>query len=219
MTRTVLIIEDDLDLVESIQYFLEIHEFNVLSAQCASDGLSIISTQHIDLVILDINLPDFDGFKVCSEIKKRKNTPIIVCSADGTIDTKIKMFDLKSDDFMTKPINPQELLARIQVRLRDYSPKKEDKFFVLKHNSSIKQFILNDAILKLSNTEYEVLKYLYENKNRVVSKKELNDHLDKKPSSRAYDKVLRNLKIIFNQTYSNKDILEFQHGLGVILKI
>ena len=114
-------IEDDYELAEILSEYLQNYDMQVTIAEEPYIGLSTLNTGEFDLVILDLTLPGLDGLEVCKEIRKKHNLPIIISSARHDITDKVNALDNGADDYLPKPYDPQELLARIRSRLRRQS--------------------------------------------------------------------------------------------------
>jgi len=117
----ILMIEDDLELAEILTEFLAKSDMSVTTAEEPYIGLSTLNVEKFDLVILDLTLPGLDGLEVCKEIRKRHDVPIIISSARHDITDKVNALDNGADDYLPKPYDPQELLARIKSHLRRQS--------------------------------------------------------------------------------------------------
>ena len=117
----ILMIEDDLELAEILTEFLAKSDMDVTTAEEPYIGLSTLNVEKFDLVILDLTLPGLDGLEVCKEIRKRHDVPIIISSARHDITDKVNALDNGADDYLPKPYDPQELLARIKSHLRRQS--------------------------------------------------------------------------------------------------
>src|SRR3989344_8032240 len=120
MLKRILIVEDDPDIQNFLKDFLKENDFHVKSAQSGTEALNLIKKSEPDLVLLDLGLPDMSGEFVCSELRKNHpQTPIVILTARDTPDDIIKGLNLGADDYIAKPFNADELLARIQARLRN----------------------------------------------------------------------------------------------------
>ena len=118
MKNTILIIEDDNDINEMLTKLLTNNGFNVLNAYSGTEGL-LVHNDNIDLILLDLMLPGKNGEEIIKELKEKNNVPIIVMSAIEDVNKKIDLFSLGANDYITKPFNNDELIARIKVQLRD----------------------------------------------------------------------------------------------------
>ncbi len=120
----VLVADDDRNVINIIRYSLEPELFEILEATNGKEALGMVFAESPDILVLDIMMPDMDGYKVCEELKEHdstKNIPIIILSAKTSVDDKIKAMDLGIDDYIIKPFDPRELKARIKMRLRPAS--------------------------------------------------------------------------------------------------
>ncbi len=219
MSKTLLLIEDDLEFAEAIIFFLESHNFKVLYAETSTDGLSLMKVNKVDLVILDLNLPDFSGFEVCKEIRKQNDTRIIVVSANIGVDSRIKALNLGSDDYMVKPIHPDELLARINARLNLINKNNNTtNTSILTYDKEKNIFLLQGQKISFTPVELKIFSYLHENKNRNIKKEELNQLIDAPYDSRSVEKHIRKIKLKVN-IIEGKELIKSEYGLGYSLVI
>ena len=117
--QTILAVDDEESIIDLLKFNIEKEGYNFISANNGEDGLKMVMEKSPDLIILDVMLPRMDGYSVCREIRQEKiNTPIIMLSARGEEIDKILGLEIGSDDYMTKPFSPRELLARIKANLR-----------------------------------------------------------------------------------------------------
>ena len=140
MNKKVLVIDDDEKLNRLLKEYLTQFGFNVITAVHPQLGLKLIAEQTPDMIVLDIMLPDMDGFEVCREIRKTTDTPIIMLTARGEVTDRIVGLEMGADDYLPKPFEPRELLARIQSILRRVAakstrPQKNAHFDSLKIDS------------------------------------------------------------------------------------
>ena len=165
-----LLCEDERDLSSAIKRFLDANKYQVDQAYDGVSALEKILYFDYDLIILDVMMPRMDGFEVLEKMRKAgKSTPVLVLTARGEIDDKVLGLDLGADDYMTKPFQVKELLARIRALLR----RKSD--FI--DSYSIGNLVLDpktfemkaDTAVHLTSTEYKLMEYLIRNKDRVVS--------------------------------------------------
>lgn len=175
----ILVIEDDLDIREELCSFLQKYGYEVTAPTDFQNIINIIQKENANLIILDINLPAFDGYYICRELRKTSNIPIIiVTSRDSELDELMSM-NIGADDFITKPYNTQILLARINSILkRSYGNFQE----VLVHNgislnlSNATLSFENNAI-ELTKNEIKILAFLLKNKGSIVSRDSLMEYL------------------------------------------
>ena len=184
MSAHILIIEDDPNIAELIRLYLEKNKFDVTIASDGKTGLDTFITLHPDLILLDIMLPEMDGFEVCREIRKTDKTPIIMLTAkDETVD-KITGLELGADDYISKPFDMKEVIARIHAVLRrtsgegvadDDSPKDIKTFHNLVINMSAYEVIVAGKKVEMPPKELELLNYLASHPNRVFTRNQLLD--------------------------------------------
>lgn len=174
--KTILIIEDDKDINNMLQELLKANGYHTKSAYSGTEAL-LIHDKEIDLIILDLMLPGKSGEEIIKELKERKDVPVIVTSAISDIDKKLDLFELGANDYVTKPFNNDELLARIKVHLKHDSVYEEDslKLGDIELNPKSYHVICNDSNINLSKIEFEILKLLMKNHNQVVTKSLLFD--------------------------------------------
>ncbi|MCM8763539.1 MAG: response regulator transcription factor [Candidatus Omnitrophica bacterium] len=177
MKERILIIEDDKNISKLIKYNLEKEGFNCFTALKAEEALETLKRFAIDLIILDIMLPDMDGFELCrliKEEKKLKRIPIIMLTAKGEEVDKVVGFQLGADDYMVKPFSPRELIMRIKAVLRR-GKKEEDKKEILQSGNLLvdiprHKVFINDREVELTALEFKLLVTLMERRGRVQSR-------------------------------------------------
>lgn len=176
--NTILIIEDDTSINNMLNKLLEINRYKVICAFSGTEGV-LLHNEQVDLILLDLMLPGKSGEEIIKELKEKANVPIIVMSAIHEVNKKIDLFSLGADDYVTKPFNNEELLARIKVQLKHRENNLEKN-----KNLKFKDIILdtenytakcNNMDVNLSKTEFELLKTLMENPNKVFTKSVLFD--------------------------------------------
>lgn len=176
-----LLIEDDLEMQGLIKTYLEQARFNVLATDLPSKALDMMKENKgaIDLVILDLTLPEMDGFELCKKIRSISQVPIIISTARGDIYNKIQGFEKGADDYLAKPYEPAELIARINAMLRRFKPK-EMLFDNLSISIEKREARLNHQVLDLTNTEFDILVFLIENRLHPISREAIANNIDRK---------------------------------------
>ena len=174
----ILVCDDEKEIVSAISIYLEKEGYNVLKAYNGKEALDNIKENEVHLVILDIMMPVKDGVDTLKEIRKEKSLPVIMLSAKSEDEDKIEGLNLGADDYVTKPFNPSELIARVNsnirryVRLGDISNDKATKTYVVGDliiDDERKKVILEGKEVKFTPTEYNILKFLCKNKGKVFS--------------------------------------------------
>ena len=175
-------IEDDVSLASMVAEYLRTAGMQVDAAHDAESGLSALSRMNPDAVILDLMLPDLDGFEVCRRIRASSEVPVIMLTARGDDTDRIVGLELGADDYLPKPFNPRELLARIRAVLRRSSGSRSSsrevmRFGRLEIDPASRQVTLGDTPCALTGYQFDVLYALASNPGRVMSRDHLMDRL------------------------------------------
>ncbi len=171
----ILIVDDELSIVKFLRAALKDKDYEVLTAMDGSEALRVFELETPDLVILDIMMPEIDGFEVCRQIREWSQVPIIMLSARGDENDKVKCLNLGADDYITKPFGKNELIARIQAVMRrtgSYTDSPSEPSFNcddLSINFARRQITLAGKIVALTPTEYNLLKELVMNAGKVLT--------------------------------------------------
>ncbi|MBS3793195.1 response regulator transcription factor [Candidatus Bipolaricaulota bacterium] len=175
MDRNIFIVDDDEELVDFLEDYLEKDGYRVTGTYDGKSALQLFRKRKFDLVVLDLMLPEMDGFKVCKRMRRESDTPIIMLTAKTAEEEKIKGLDLGADDYVTKPFSPGELLARIRAALRrvEEEEPKELNFGDLTINFLQKEVLKNNEPVDLTPTEFDILSALVKQPNRVFSRAQL----------------------------------------------
>ncbi|MDP4090453.1 MAG: response regulator transcription factor [Bacillota bacterium] len=175
MDYNVLVVDDDNEIRESIEIYLKNEGIRVIGAGDGLQALKILEKEEIHLIIMDIMMPVMDGIKATFKIRESKNIPIIMLSAKSEDTDKILGLNIGADDYITKPYNPLELVARVKSQLRRYTNfgyyKNENEISIrgLTLDKNTKTVKVNGEEISLTSTEYKLLELLMENKGRVFS--------------------------------------------------
>lgn len=181
MSKKILIIEDEQDIAELERDYLEIAKFEVLHATNGKEGIETALKEDVDLVLLDIMLPDMDGFEVCKCIRGSKDVPILFVSAKKDDVDKIRGLGIGGDDYITKPFSPSELVARVQAHIarceRLLTSTIEEntvlEFKTLKIDKTDRRVWVRNEETYLTTKEFDMLVFMASNPNKVYSKAEL----------------------------------------------
>lgn len=171
--KTILIVEDDNDIHNLIKEILRKENYNIVDAYSGTEALMIIEKRNIDLILLDLMLPGLNGEEI---IKQIKDIPIIVISAKISSEDKVNTLLNGANDYITKPFNSEELLARIKVQLRintEKGKKQELKYKGMVLNEETHTIYINEKQIYLTKTEYAIMKQLLLNPKQVVTKSKL----------------------------------------------
>lgn len=220
----ILVVDDEHAIVEMIEEFLSQSGFKIIKGYSKLDALAYID-ESIDLVLLDISFGNNQngGYEICKEIRKRYKIPIIFLSAKTTSLDKVTGFNAGGDDYITKPFDPMELIARINANLRRYKKYDHQKseiieFKDLKINVLSKRVFINDLEIDLTRREYELLYFLLINRGKIISREEI---LLKVWDHANYDLNVVNTNImrLRNKLSLNKDdYIKSVHSRGYIVK-
>lgn len=220
----IIIIEDTKTIRQELATFLNRYGYEVIAPTDFENIISIIEKEEPNLILLDINLPVFDGFYICREVRKTSQVPIIVVtSRDSDMDELMSM-NLGADDFITKPYNTQILLARINSVLKRVNQGNEGNQEILVYNDlklNLSNGTINcgDNTLEITKNELKILYYLVKNKGNIVSRDDLMDYLwksnlfvDDNTLSVNVTRLRKKLEEI-----GIKDVIETRRGLGYIM--
>ena len=173
--RKILIVDDDEDLRESLKDQLELHdEFDVIVAESATQGMDVAKSEHHDLVLFDVGLPDMDGREAVKLLRKAGiNSPIIILTANDSEADQILGLDAGANDYVTKPFKFAVLLARIRAQLRQHEQSEDAVFTIGPYTFKPASKILvdsDDSKIRLTEKETSILKYLYRSGEKVVTR-------------------------------------------------
>ena len=184
----ILVCDDEKEIADAIELYLQREGFNILKANDGKEALDIIDKNVIHLVILDIMMPKLNGIETAKKIREDKSIPIIILSAKSEDYDKILGLNIGADDYMTKPFNPLELVARVNSQIRRYTKlgaitkdgndgKNIFKTGELVINDDTKEVIVDGKNVKLTPTEYNILKFLTKNKGKVYSIEQIYENI------------------------------------------
>lgn len=182
MSERILIVDDETAIADLMEVYLQNEGYQVYKFYNAADALSLLEKEDMSLAILDIMLPDMDGFTLCRRIREKHFFPIIMLSARVEDTDKITGLTLGADDYITKPFNPLELVARVKTQLRRYTRYNVNEAPAVTEEFSIRglhiakdshKCFLNEEELSLTPIEFNILWYLCEHRGKVVSSEEL----------------------------------------------
>lgn len=220
MAKTILVVEDNSELQDFLKDLLLENGFAARGASTGATALKTIKTSRVDLVLLDLGLPDMSGESVCREIKQRlPDLPIIILTAKDTTEDVIKGLNLGADDYITKPFKGEELVARTKARLRD---KIEEKLNVADLLLDGKTFEVerHGKSIKLSPKEFKLLQYLMSNRNTVLSREKILNHIwsySPDIETRVVDVYIGYLRQKVDGGFSQK-LIHSVRGFGYTLK-
>lgn len=216
MNKEVLLIEDDMEIQELIKDYLKDYDFVCKSVSNAKEALSEVKTASYDIVILDLMLPDMDGFDLLRKIKEITDTPIIISSARGDIGNKIYGFELGVDDYLAKPYEPRELVLRIENILR--KNKNHDLITTkdFKINKKTREVYLDDYPIDFTKVEFDIFVFLVENTNSIISREQIINvaSLDTNTKNRTIDMHISNIRYKIDDDSKNPKYIKSVWGIG-----
>ena len=171
---TILVVDDELLIRKVIREYLESENYKVLEAENGLDALRVLSSNKVNLIILDIMMPKMDGFACLEEIRKTKDIPVIMLSAMKEETDKLNSFNLGVDDYVTKPFSPKELIARVKAHLKRTVNNEEVytyKDLIVDYRG--RKVTINGKSVSLTPKEYELLTYFIKNKGIALSREQL----------------------------------------------
>lgn len=225
MADKILVVDDEHEIADLIEVYLKNENYEVFKFYSAKEALECIQTTKLDLAILDVMMPDINGFIICQKIRQQYTYPIIMLTAkDGEID-KITGLTIGADDYITKPFRPLEMIARVKAQLRRYkryngAPSEES---IIEHsglvmNIKTHECTLDDRQLSLTPTEFSILRILCENKGSVVSAEQLFHQIWKdeyySKSNNTITVHIRHLREKMGDTVENPRYIKTIWGVG-----
>ncbi len=223
--ETVIVCDDDIAILESIEIYLKAEGFNVLKAESGEQALTVIAENEIQCLVLDIMMPGTDGLQTTLKIREqKKNFPIIMLSAKSEDTDKIAGLGFGADDYVTKPFNPLELVARVKSQIRRYVSfsgfvQKAEQIVTggLVVDTEAKTVSVDGESVRLTAREYMILEYLCKNMGRVLSSAQIYEAVWNEPAFRTEKTVTVHIKNIREKIEINpKDpkYIKVVYGLG-----
>ena len=215
--KKVLIVDDEQLIRKLVSDFLKKEGYLIKEAEDGRKALDIFNSEEdIDLIILDVMLPEYDGFTVCREIRKKSNVPIIMLTARGEEFDEVFGLDIGADEYISKPFSPKILIARVNAVLRRTTADESEgkNFNGLKIDSNAHQVEINNSNIELSPKEYDLIVYLTENYGKALSREQILDKVwgyDYFGDLRTVDTHINRLRIKLN---SKSDYIHTVRGYG-----
>ena len=223
MPRKILVVDDDAHIREVVLFALEKAGLEAIEAGDGRKALQVFGATSLDLIVLDIAMPEMDGLAVCREIRRHSDVPILFLSSRTDVVDRVVGLEIGGDDYVTKPFSPRELVARVQtilkrarVRVDDQPDAKEFRHGSVKMDIPGHVIFWKDIKIPLTATEFALLKKLLGAPERVLSREQLMDAAyDAKinVSDRTIDSHIRNVRGKFAKA-GCKEIIETVHGVG-----
>jgi len=215
-----LIIDDDEDITDLLQQYFAQFQIELAVALTPSQGFALLQERAFDCLILDVMLPEMDGFAVLKRIRKRSNIPIIMLTARGDVTDRIVGLEIGADDYLPKPFEPRELLARCQSLTRRASSDKADSGLIayrgLSLNTRSKRVWVDDREIHLTSMEYDMLELMASNRDKVYSRDDLLNELkgiDAELFTRSIDITVSRLRQKLRNSH-NRQFIQTVWGRG-----
>ncbi len=221
MDFKVLVVDDDINVLSLLKEYLENTGFKVFAANNGDQAIEIFKTEKLDILILDVMLPNKDGFEITKEIRQNSNIPILMLTARVEEFDKILGFELGIDDYVTKPFSPKELVVRIKAILR-----RTQKSTPQNNTLTSEDLILNDLShtvtlqekeISLTRTEFDILEILMKNPGQVLTREILTEKIlgyTYDTSDRTMDVHIKNLRQKIEEDSSNPKFILTVYGIG-----
>ncbi len=226
MSNKILIVDDEREIADLVEVYLQNENYTVFKYYSAKEALKCIAETNLDLAILDVMLPDGNGFAICQKIREKHCYPVIMLTAKEEETDKITGLTLGADDYITKPFRPLEMVARVKAQLRrykKYNAALAQEEVVITHSGLVvdvntHECLLNEKPLSLTPTEFAILRILCEQKGNVVSSEQLfheiwgDEYFSK--SNNTITVHIRHLREKMNDTVENPKYIKTVWGVG-----
>ena len=221
MNETILLIEDNESIIMGLEYLLTEEQYTFLAAKTKKEAQDLLASRQVDLVLLDVSLPDGNGFDLCRKIKEHDIAPVIFLTAKDEEKDVVLGFDLGADDYVTKPFSPRELMVRIKALLkRSGVATTDNKLDVcgMHLNAEEREITIDDEIINLTQKEFEVLIYFINHHKLVLSREQILDRVwgyDYEGDIRVVDTTIKRLRKKMNE---KGECIQTVRGLGYKFK-
>lgn len=200
--QIILIVDDEKEIRDLIEIYLINEGYDTLKAGNGIEALEVINKKHVDLVILDVMMPKKDGIEACIELRKTKNMPVIMLSAKSQDMDKIMGLTTGADDYLTKPFNPLELIARVKSQLRRYytlnaDKPRNDSILILDDitiNINTREVNKGETSIRLTKTEFDMLEYMTRNAGIVLSVEKIYENVWKEEFLESENTVMVHIR-------------------------
>lgn len=228
MSKTILVVDDDVEIRNAIRIYLEREEYHVLEARNGLEAVELIETQAIHLAIIDVMMPVLDGVEATKKIRETSNIPILMLSAKSEDFDKIQGLQVGADDYLTKPFSPMELMARVKSLLRRYLTLGEYEGVSLELNDRLKvrelelddrtkQVSVEGRPVRLTKTEFKITELLMKNPGKVYSIDEIYEAVWEEPSFNSDNTVsvhIRKIREKIEKNPKEPEYLKVVWGVG-----
>ncbi len=207
--KNILVVDDEKEIAELIEIHLMSQDYNVTKAKNGIEAIKLLDENHFDLVLLDVMMPKMDGKETLKKIREKHNVPVIMVTAKTSEKDKVEGLTLGADDYVTKPIKPLELIARVKAQLRRFTVLNPNKVEVeepdelrirnLYINKVTHEVKVEDEQIKLTKIEFDILYLLAKNANKVFSTEEIFENVWKEKNFDATNNVMVHIRRLRNK--------------------
>jgi two-component system, OmpR family, response regulator len=212
-----IMIEDDPQMCEILTEYLDSFGILLTTFLLPSDGLKALEDGAFDILLLDLTLPQMDGLEVCKIVKKKYKIPVIITSARGSVADKVAGLELGANDYLPKPFDPRELVARIKANVRNTEPEQRDKVGDFVIDESAMHIQKNGEQLPLTPAEYEVLKLFLHHQNKVLSRDFIVDNVESmkwESGAKSVDVIVGRIRHKIGDETKNPRFIKSIKGFG-----
>ncbi|BCE03338.1 two-component system response regulator CreB [Marinicellulosiphila megalodicopiae] len=225
MQPTILIVDDEPSISQTLVYALQLEGFNSVTCELGGQALEILKNQSIDFIVLDVGLPDINGFELCKTIREFSTTPILFLTARNDEFDRILGLEIGADDYVCKPFSPREVSTRIKVILKrlNTTSKKEPETTahnaLLELDSNTMSAMFYSKPLSLTKLEFQILAVLFKRPEQVYSRAQLMDIIWPNSASleRSVDTHIKSLRTKLKSINCDHDIIKTHRGIGYSL--
>jgi two-component system catabolic regulation response regulator CreB len=222
MKQNILIIEDESSIADTICYALQTENFSVEWKNLGKDGIAHLKNNSIDLVILDVGLPDINGFEVCKTIRSFSDVPIIFLTARKEELDRVVGLEIGGDDYVVKPFSPRELVARVKVILKRSNSSRVTHNTLFHVDEEKGRISYQETMMDLTRYEYRLLKLLLSQPERIFSREQLMEQVWESPESsmdRTVDAHIKMLRSKLRAIEPINDFIKTHRGLGYSIEL
>ncbi len=222
--RTVLIVEDELPISQVLKVYLQKANFQTVQAFNGTEAIQKLNEYHPSLVLLDVMLPDRDGWSILKEIRAQMSTPVIMLTALGDVQYRLNGLNEGADDYIAKPFNAEEVVARVQAVLRrtGKSDEKIKKYGGLIIDIRSHKITLNSVVIELTPRDLALLIFLAEHPNQTFTREQLIEHVwgwEYEGSDRAVDLAIKRIRKALHSWSTEEGEIKTLRGLGYQLSV
>ncbi|MDD2356439.1 MAG: response regulator transcription factor [Thiovulaceae bacterium] len=218
MSKRILLIEDEVEMQELIKNYLLNYGYDVTAFIHPKEAIEDfkVNKAKYDIVILDLMLPEMDGFDVCKRLKTLGDIPVIISSARGDIGNKIHGFEIGADDYLAKPYEPRELVLRIEAVLKRAQKSDRLKISDFSVDEPSREVLLEDYSIDFTKVEFEIFLYLLKNRNKVISRDQLINatSLSEDTKNRTIDMHISNIRQKIGDDSKDAKYIKSVWGIG-----